>query len=289
MVQPASPTPAVPRVPLRDGGSIPQFGFGTYKVDPADATAAVKIALEVGIRHIDTAQMYHNEAEVGRGIAESGVPRKDIFLTTKLNNGNHVPDDARRSFDQSLRDLGTDYVDLFLIHWPLPTRYGGDFPATGRVLTEFLDDGRARHIGVSNFQVAHLLRLIDEVGVVPEVNQIEAHPYLANNQVRAFGATHGIVTEAWSPLARGAVLDDPVVLKVAKEAGRTPAQVVLRWAIERGDVVFPKSVHPERIRENFDVFDFQLTPEWTAALNGLDRGEDGRQGSHPDTMDIIGR
>nr|WP_223875237.1 aldo/keto reductase [Nanchangia anserum] len=274
---------------MREGGSIPQFGIGTYQVAPAETVATVRSALEIGIRHIDTAQMYGNEAEVGRAIAESGIARDDMFLTTKLNNGNHAPDDARRSFERSLRDLRTDYVDLFLIHWPLPTRYGGDFVTTWRVLTEFAADGRARHIGVSNFQIPHLRRLIDEVGVVPEINQIEAHPYLPNNDVRDFGAGHGILTQAWSPLARGAILDDPQVRALAEDLGRTPAQVVLRWAIERGDVIFPKSVHPERQLENLSIFDFSLPPTAREVLDGLDRGEAGRQGSHPDTMDLITR
>lgn len=280
----ALPTPTIA---LRGGGTIPQFGFGTYLIAPEDAEQAVTAALEAGIRHVDTAQMYHNEAEVGRGIARSGVERGDLFLTTKLNNSNHRPDDARRSFERSLADLGTDYVDLFLIHWPLPTRYGGDFETTWRVLTEFAEDGRARHIGVSNFQIDHLRRIIDDSGVVPAVNQVEAHPYLPNNELRAFHAAHGIVTEAWSPLARGRLLTDPAVAAAAREMGRTPAQIVLRWALERGDVVFPKSTHPERIRENAAVFDFALTERARDVLNGLDRGEDGRTGSHPDTMDRV--
>lgn len=281
--------PPIPNLPLPSGGSIPQFGFGTYKVAPADTVAAVRSALELGIRHIDTAQMYGNEAEVGRALVESGLARTDVFVTTKLNNGNHAPDDARRSFDRSLRDLGTDYVDLFLIHWPLPTRYGGDYVSTWRVLTEFAADGRARHIGVSNFQIPHLKRIITEVGVTPEVNQIEAHPYLPNNAVRTFAAAQGILTQAWSPLARGVILTDPVVVTLARKLERTPAQVVLRWAIERGDVVFPKSVHPERQRENLAIFDFTLTTEERALLDSLDRGEAGRQGSHPDTMDVLTR
>ena len=278
---------SIPTLELSSGYQIPQFGFGTYKISAEDCVDAVKYALDLGIRHIDTAQMYHNEAEVGRALEESGIPREEIFLTTKLNNDKHLPEDARRSFAQSLEDLRTDYVDLFLIHWPLPTLYGGDFVQTWRTLLEFEQQGRARTVGVSNFQIPHLERLLKETGVMPAVNQVEIHPHFANNQLRAFHREHSILTEAWSPLARGTIFGDEKVISAAKRLGKTPAQVVLRWGIERGDVLFPKSVTPERIKENLDIFDFQLDEQTKADLDSLDKGEDGRTGSHPDTMALL--
>lgn len=278
---------SIPTLELSTGYQIPQFGFGTYKIPAEECVDAVKYALDLGIRHIDTAQMYHNEAEVGRAIEESGIPREEIFLTTKLNNDKHLPEDARKSFQQSLEDLRTDYVDLFLIHWPLPTRYDGDFVQTWRTLLEFQFDEKARTVGVSNFQIHHLERLIAETGVIPAVNQVEIHPQFANNELRAFHQEHGIVTEAWSPLARGRVLGEEKVIAAAKRLGKTPAQVVLCWGIERGDVLFPKSVHTDRIKENLDIFDFQLDEQAKADLDSLDMGEPGRSGSHPDTMDIL--
>lgn len=274
----------IPNVTLSNGATMPQLGFGTFLVAPIDARQAVSAALEAGYRHIDTAQMYHNELPVGQALAESGIPREEIFLTTKLDNGNHRPDDARRSFEASLQALQTDYVDLFLIHWPMPGAYGGDFPATWEVLQEFQADGRARNVGVSNFQIHHLEKLA-EVGLpTPAVNQIEAHPWFANNELREYNAAHGIITQAWSPLGRGQLLADPAIVAVADRLGRTPAQVVLRWAIERGDVVFPKTLSPQRMKENFAIFDFSLDAEATAAIDSLDRGEEGRRGSHPDRM-----
>jgi len=229
--------------------------------------------------------MYQNEAEVGEAVESFG--RDQVFVTSKLNNGFHKPDDARRAFDETLTKLRSDHVDLFLIHWPLPTRYDGDFVSTWNVLGEFLADGRAKAIGVSNFQVAHLERLAAETGVVPAVNQIEVHPYLTNEQVRAYGAEHGILTEAWSPIAQGKVLGDPVIDKIASAVGKTPAQVVLRWHVQRGDVIFPKSTTPSRIKENFEIFDFELDGAAVDALTALDQGEDGRTGPNPDTFDYI--
>jgi 2,5-diketo-D-gluconate reductase A len=279
----------VPTVTLHDGREIPQLGFGVFKVPPEDTQEIVEQAFEVGYRHIDTAEMYRNEAAVGAAIAAGGIPRDELWITSKLNNGFHRPDDARRAFDETLAALGLDQVDLFLIHWPLPTRYDGDFVSTWRTLAEFQDDGRARSIGVSNFEPEHLRRIIDETGVVPTVNQIEVHPDLGNEAARAAGAEHRIVTEAWAPIARGRVLDDPTIVEIADRLGRTPSQVTLRWHLQRGDVVFPKSVHRERMEENFQIFDFELSDDDMRAITGLDRGEAGRTGPNPNTFDALGR
>ncbi len=278
---------AVPLITLNDGVQIPQLGFGVFQVPPAETEEAVTRALEVGYRHIDTAEMYQNEAGVGRAVAASGLARDEVFVTSKLNNGFHRPDDARRAFDGTLAALGMDHVDLFLVHWPLPTLYGGDFVSTWRTLEEFAADGRTRSIGVSNFQPAHLDRLAAETGTVPSVNQVEAHPYFTNDEVRAYGGEHGIVTEAWSPIAQGAVLDDETIVKIAEKLGRTPAQVTLRWHLQRGDVVFPKSTSPERMAENFALFDFELDDADVRALTALDKGESGRTGPNPDRFDYV--
>ncbi|MDP7701732.1 aldo/keto reductase [Mycobacterium sp. TY815] len=277
----------VPSITLNDGKSIPQLGFGVFQIEPNQTAAAVRTALEVGYRHIDTAEMYGNEKEVGQGVRDAGVDRAEVFITSKLNNGFHRPDDARRAFDATLSALGSDYVDLFLIHWPLPTLYDGDFVSTWQTLEEFAADGRARSIGVSNFQPAHLDRLAEGAQTVPAVNQIEVHPYFANDAVRAYGKAHDIATEAWSPIAQGKVLDDEVITGIAKEFGKTPAQVVLRWHIQRGDIVFPKSVSADRVRSNFEIFDFELSDQQVASISALDRGESGRTGPHPDKFDYI--
>jgi len=277
----------VPAVTLTDQTTIPQLGFGVFQVPPEETAATVGSALEVGYRHIDTAQMYQNEQGVGEAIAASGIARDELYVTTKLNNGFHAPDDARRSFEESLGKLGLDRVDLFLIHWPLPTLYDGDYVSTWRTLAEFLADGRATSIGVSNFQPAHLDRIIEETGVVPAVNQIEVHPYFTNEAARAASIRHGVEVEAWSPIAQGKVLDDDVIGKIAAGHGKTPSQVTLRWHVERGDIVFPKSMHVERMRENFDIFDFTLSADEVAQISALDRGEDGRNGPNPDTFDYI--
>jgi 2,5-diketo-D-gluconate reductase A len=278
---------SVPAITLNDGHAIPQLGFGVYQVDPKETADAVRSALEIGYRHIDTAEMYGNEKEVGQGIRDSGIDRADVFVTSKLNNGFHRPDDARRAFDGTLSALGFDYVDLFLIHWPLPTLYDGDYVSTWQALEEFAKDGRARSVGVSNFQVAHLQRLAEETQTVPAVNQIEVHPYFTNDEVRAYGREHGIATEAWSPIAQGKVLDDDAIVRIAEAHHKTPAQVVLRWHIQRGDIVFPKSVHRERIQSNFEIFDFELSDADVDAITGLDRGESGRTGPNPDEFDFV--
>ena len=272
----------VPTIELNDGRAIPQLGFGVFQIPPEETAEAVRQALEAGYRHIDTAEMYGNEKEVGEAIRASGLDREDVFVTSKLNNGEHRPDDARRAFDGTLSALGFDQVDLFLIHWPLPTLYDGDYVSTWRTLEEFKADGRATSIGVSNFQVAHLERLAAETDTVPAVNQIELHPYFQNEEVRRYGESHGIATEAWSPIAQGDVLDDPVITEIAEKTGRTPAQVVLRWHIQRRSIVFPKSVTPDRISENFELFDFELDQDDITRIDSLDRGEDGRTGPHPD-------
>ena len=278
---------SIPRISLNDGLSIPQLGFGVFQVDPADTAEAVSTALAAGYRHIDTAEQYGNEREVGEAVRASGLDRDEVFITSKLANAAHRPDDARRAFDRTLSALGVDSVDLFLIHWPVPTLYDGDFVSTWKVMEEFKADGRARSIGVSNFQVDHLERLAAECDVVPAVNQIELHPYFLNEEVRAYGQEHGIATEAWSPIARGTVLDEPVITEIAGRVGRTPAQVVLRWQLERGNIVFPKSTTPGRIRENFGLSDFALEAGDRDAIDALDRGEAGRIGAHPDAFAYV--
>jgi 2,5-diketo-D-gluconate reductase A len=278
----------VPSVRLNDGNEIPQLGFGVFQIEPADTAEAVTTALEIGYRHIDTAEMYENEREVGEGVRASDLDRDEVFVTSKLNNGAHRPDDARRAFEGTLSELGLDHVDLFLIHWPLPMLYDGDYVSTWRVLEELKADGRARSIGVSNFQVEHLERLAAETETVPAVNQIELHPFFQNGDVAAYGEEHGIATEAWSPIAKGEVADDPEIGQVAEKLGRTPAQVTLRWHIQRGYIVFPKSVSAERIRENFEIFDFELDADDMARIDSLDRGESGRLGPHPERFDYAG-
>jgi 2,5-diketo-D-gluconate reductase A len=275
-------TPVIPSVALADGTTIPQLGFGTYLIPPATTAEAVTRALEAGYRHIDTAQMYDNERGVGEAIATSGLPRGDLYITTKLNNNMHAPADVRRSFETSLDRLGLDYLDLFLMHWPLPTRFNGTYPSTWEAMAALLDDRLVRSVGVSNFEPHHLERIIHETGVTPTINQIEAHPYFPNDTARAASAAHDVAVEAWGPLGQGAVLDDPVVIALAEELGKSPAQVVLRWHIERGDIVFPKSTNPDRMRENLDILDFSLPAHGSAEVSNLDRGDAGRVGAHPD-------
>ena len=271
----------VPDISLHDGTSIPQLGFGVFQVPPEQTEETVLTAFEVGYRHIDTAQMYQNEAGVGAAVKAAGIPREELYITSKLSNALHRPDDARRAFDQSLERLGLDRLDLFLVHWPLPTLYDGDFVSTWRTLGEFAADGRVTSIGVSNFEPEHLQRIIDETGMVPVINQIEVHPYLTNDRARAASLAHGIAVEAWSPIAQGAVLGDEVINEIASAHDKTPSQVTLRWHVERGDIVFPKSMREERMRENFELFDFSLSEEEVERISALDKGEDGRTGDHP--------
>jgi 2,5-diketo-D-gluconate reductase A len=275
----------IPTITLNDGNEIPQLGFGVFQVPPAETAAVTQAALEAGYRHIDTAEMYGNEAGVGAAVARFGIDRGDVYLTSKLNNQFHRPDDARRAFDSTLAALGTDYVDLFLIHWPLPTRYDGDYVSTWRTLEEFKHDGRARSVGVSNFQIGHLDRLAAEVELVPAVNQIEVHPYLTQEPLRAYCTEHGIAVEAWSPIAKGAVTDDPTIKAIGERVGKSAAQVTLRWHIQRGDIVFPKSTRPDRMRENLDLFSFELSDDDLQAISALNRDE--RTGPDPDVFDWI--
>jgi 2,5-diketo-D-gluconate reductase A len=271
----------VPDVKLNDGHAMPQVGLGVYKVDPGATEAVVAEAIEAGYRSIDTATLYGNEAEVGRAVIGAGVDRDELFVTTKLWNDAHGRDQARRAFDASLDRLGLDHVDLYLIHWPCPSQ--DRYVETFRALVDLRDEGRARSIGVSNFQPAHLRRLVDETGVVPAVNQIELHPYFQQADLRAFHREHGIATEAWRPIGGdNGVLDEPVLGEIARRLGVRPAQVVLRWHIDHGTIVIPKSVHPERLRQNLDLFSFELSDDDRRRIDGLDRGA--RDGPDPDRM-----
>ena len=274
---------AVPTIALNSGLAIPQLGFGVFQIEPDETKRATLAALEVGYRHIDTAEMYGNEQGVGEAVRESGLDRSEVFVTSKLNNGFHKRADALAAFDASLSTLGLDYLDLFLIHWPLPAV--GDFVETWRAMEEMHASGRVKTIGVSNFQQHHLQRLFDETGTVPAVNQIEVHPYLTQDELRAFNTAHGIATEAWSPIAQGKVLGDPVITAIAGRVGRSAAQVTLRWHLQRGDIVFPKSVTRSRVEENFALFDFELTDHDVAAITALNRNE--RTGPNPDEFNYI--
>jgi 2,5-diketo-D-gluconate reductase A len=269
---------AIPRIPLRGGVEIPQLGFGVFQVPPQDTADIVSRALEAGYRHIDTAAAYGNEAGVGQAIRDSGLPRDEVFVTTKLFNDQHdkAPDALRRSLDQ----LGMDHVDLYLIHWPVPSR--GLYVQAWQSLIELQAQGLTRAIGVSNFQPAHLERIVDETGVVPAVNQIELHPRLQQPELRRVHDERSIATEAWSPLAKGGVLDDATIAELATRHDRTPAQIVLRWHLQLGNVVIPKSATQSRIEENMDVFGFELSEDDIAAIEELDRGE--RTGPDPDTF-----
>jgi 2,5-diketo-D-gluconate reductase A len=273
-------TTSVPYVDLNDGNRMPQLGFGVFQVPAEETAEAVSHALRTGYRSIDTAAAYGNEDGVRDAIQDSGLERGDVFITTKLANDDHGREGAQRAFAQSLSMLGGDYVDLYLIHWPVPER--DQYVETWQTLCAVRQVPFLHSIGVSNFQIEHLERIIDATGVVPAVNQIELHPRLQQPELRRFHAERGIVTEAWSPLGQGQVLDDPVIAEIATEHERTPAQVVLRWHIQLGNVVIPKSVTPSRIEENFRVFDFELTEAEMKRMSELDRGE--RIGPDPDTF-----
>ncbi|WP_167146912.1 aldo/keto reductase [Actinomyces sp. ZJ308] len=280
---------SVPAITLTRGTNgeevlIPQLGAGTYKVADAEAEHVVREALDVGYRHIDTAQMYGNEAGVGRAIATCGLPRQDLFITSKLNNPNHRRDDALRSFEATMEALGLEVLDLFLVHWPLADSPGIDLVDTWRTMIEILHSGRVRAIGVSNFQPEHLHRIIEATGVVPAVNQIELHPWLVQSELRRVHAQLGIATESWSPLGRGRLLADPVVVEIAESLGVSPSQVIIRWHLQSGLVVIPKSIHRRRMAANADVLTFTLDDGRMAALDALDR--DVRTGSHPDRIQV---
>lgn len=270
---------AVPTITLNDGRAIPQLGFGVFQVDPDTTTDTVKAALDAGYRHIDTAQMYGNEDGVGRAVAGSGIPRDELWITTKLNNDGHGRTEAVRRLDRSLEQLGLDHVDLYLIHWPQP---GQDrYVETWQGFEDARDAGKARSIGVSNFQIPHLERLAAETSTVPAVNQIELHPQLVQRELRQYHRQHDIGTEAWSPIGQGkGLLESPELTGLARELGRSPAQVVLRWHMQLGNIVFPKSNNPDRMRENIDVFDFSLSDEQVAAVEKLHTGR--RIGPDPD-------
>lgn len=282
----------IPNVILNDGTSIPQLGFGTLYVLPGREESAedlttegvVGIAFDTGYRHIDTAQSYGTEAGVGRAIAAAGIPRADIYVTSKLGNANHRPDAVRRSIGETLGNLGVEELDLFLMHWPLPTLYDGNFASTWSAMNQLVRDGLVRTTGVSNFEPDHLDRIISETSVAPAVNQIELHPYFRNDTASAACIERGIAVEAWSPLGRGAVLSDAVITSVCKAHDRSAAQIILRWHIQHGHIVIPKSSSPERMKENIALFDFELTADEMTQIDALDRGEAGRIGPHPNTF-----
>lgn len=270
--------PQVPRIDLNDGRSIPQLGFGVWQISTDDIVGAVSHALRTGYRHIDTAQAYGNEEGVGRAIAESGIPREELWVTTKLNNGKHTRAAAVAEAKTSLSKLGLDHLDLYLIHWPTPG--SGDYVDTWRGMLDAREQGLTKSAGVSNFQPDHLQQLAEDGGAMPAVNQIELHPTFANAAVVTADNEHGIKTEAWSPLGLGTDLKNESIIALAEKLGRTPAQVILRWHLQQGRIIFPKSVTPSRIEENFKIFDFELTDEDLASIDALDVGN--RTGGHPD-------
>jgi 2,5-diketo-D-gluconate reductase A len=270
----------VPDIKLNDGTTIPQIGYGVWQVPDDEVARTANVAIAAGYRSIDTAAIYGNEAGTGAAVLATEVPRSELFVTTKLWNTEQGYDETRRAFDASLATLKLDYVDLYLIHWPVPAQ--DKYVATWRALEKIKGDGLARSIGVSNFQQAHLERLFAETGTVPSLNQIELHPNLPQTELREFHAKHGIVTEAWSPLGQGKLLDNSIVAGIAEQHGKSPAQVLLRWHLDLGNVVIPKSANPDRIRANIDVFDFDLTADDHVALAGLENGT--RIGANPDTF-----
>jgi 2,5-diketo-D-gluconate reductase A len=260
--------PTIPSVKMNDGREIPQLGYGVFQVDPDETEKVTSLALQAGYRLIDTAQAYKNEAGVGNALAASGIERDELFITTKLWNGNQAPGKAMKSFDESLQKLKVDYVDLFLIHWPQPMF--DEYVDAWKTLEKIHAEGKAKSIGVSNFNPEHLQRLFDETGTVPAVNQIELHPGFRQDELRNFHHKHNIVTEAWSPIGQGkGLLDNEVLQRLAEVKGKSPAQIVLRWHIQLGNVVIPKSVTPSRIKENIEVFDFDLTPDEMAQIDDI--------------------
>jgi len=269
----------VPKIPLSDGAEIPQMGFGVFQIPPEETVEATLLAFESGYRHIDTARAYNNEREVGQAVRDSGLSREEVFVTTKCFNDDHGYDAARAAFAASQERLGLEFVDLYLIHWPVPSK--DLYVETWQAFIELQKEGGIRSIGVSNFQPNHLERIVAETGVTPSVNQIELHPHLQQPELRRVHEERGIVTEAWSPLAQGQVLDEPEIVRIAEAHGKSPGQVVLRWHVQLDNVVFPKSVTPERIRANIDIFDFALSEAEMAAIERLDRGK--RIGPDPDT------
>jgi 2,5-diketo-D-gluconate reductase A len=272
--------PQVPTIGLNDGRSIPQFGFGVWQVSPDEVVDAVSHALRTGYRHIDTAQQYGNEEGVGQAIAEAGVAREELWVTTKLINGKHSRTDAAEQARNSLARLELDYLDLYLIHWPTPNT--SDYVETWRGMQDAREQGLAKSIGVSNFQPDHLRRVVDDGGAVPAVNQIELHPTFANAAAAAANEEYGIKTEVYSPLGIGSDLKNETIGSLAQKLGKTAAQVILRWHLQHGRIVFPKSVTPSRIEENFAVFDFELSDDDMTEIDRLDVGN--RTGTHPDTM-----
>ena len=273
-------------ITLNNGVRIPQLGYGVWQIPDAQAYDTVTTALEMGYRHVDTAAAYENEGGVGRAIRESGIPREEVFLTTKLWNGDHGYDATMRAFDKSLERLGTDYVDLYLIHWPVPEQ--NLYAESWRAMEKINSDGRARAIGVSNFTAEALERLVKESSKVPAINQIELHPYFSQPAMRQLNEKLGIVTEDWSPLGQGGdLLKEPVLARIGDAYDKSPAQVVLRWHVQLGDVVIPKSVTASRILENSEIFDFELTPAEMDEITGL-RRDDGRIGPDPAHFNYVG-
>jgi 2,5-diketo-D-gluconate reductase A len=293
---PATHNP-IPTITLNDDTTIPQLGYGTLALQPDReitdentelAANTARQALAAGYRHIDTAQAYGTEPGVGKAIADSGLARDEIYITSKLANANHAPDDLKRSFEQTLTHLGVDQIDLFLVHWPLPTLYNGDYVTTWKTVAGFVADGRARSAGVSNFQPAHLERILQNTGLVPAVNQFELHPYFANRAVVEACARYGIAPEAHSPLGHNnAELDDATIQEIARKHGKSVAQTILRWHIQHGHIAIPKSSRPTRMAENITVFDFELDANQIAAIDALDNGESGRVGPNPDTYEGV--
>lgn len=274
-----------PIVTLNDGNSIPQLGMGVWQVDPKITAQVVLDGIAAGFRLIDTAEGYKNEEGVGEAIKRAGVPREELFITSKLRNGGHRRDDALKSFDATMKALGIETLDMFLIHWPVPGQ--NRYVEAWKALVELRDAGRIRSIGVSNFDNDHLERIIGETGEVPAVNQIELHPYFQQRYNREVNAERGIHIECYSPLGSGEVLTDQVIAEIAKAHGKSVAQTIIRWHLQQGLIVIPKSIHADRLRDNFHVFDFELSADEMKAIDGLDKGEAGRTGSDPKTAAFL--